>query len=174
MKCEKIVSSIYLYNELDEQERHQVDIHIDGCSSCKILFTQTSNQQLLIRKAGETPILAASPERIKRNIMQAIVGTKRNWFDEIILIVNQYLLRASLVVASILLTAFFFSELSADYTRTPLNSTYTASSGIRLNTPKFLKDHIKRREATNQVSFYDCLKQSDCDFLKNLKTNKNL
>ena len=106
--------------------------------------------------------------------MQAIESTHRNLLDEVISIITSYWLRASLAVASMLLTAFFYMEFSDGYSKTPLNSTYSASSGIRLNTPKFLKDHIKRRESTNQVSFYDCFKQSDCDFLKNLKTNKNL
>ncbi len=172
MKCKKIELSIYLYSELNERERHQVDTHINGCSSCKALFVQVNNQRSIIHKLAEAPVLSATPERIKRNIMQAIESSKRNWFDEIILMVNQYWLRISLAVASTLLAGVFFAELSTDYSRTAFNST-SVSSNIRLNTPKFLKDHVERRGSTNQVSFYDCLKQSDCDFLKNLKTNKN-
>jgi predicted anti-sigma-YlaC factor YlaD len=172
MKCEKIESLIYLYNELDKQQRHQVDMHLSGCSSCKALFGQVNDQYSMIRNIGEMPIVAESPERIKRGIMQAIESSKKNLLDEIISIVTAYWLRVSLSVASILLAGFFFVELSVVYSRTTVNSTYSVSSTY-LNTPKFLKAHVKRRESSNQVSFYDCLKQGDCDYLKNLKTDKN-
>jgi predicted anti-sigma-YlaC factor YlaD len=173
MKCKKIESLIYLYNELDEGEKHQVDTHMDGCSSCKDLLAQVIDQHSLIRRVVEIPILAASPERIKRNILQAIESNKPTWLDKINAMVSFYWLRTSLAVASILLVGFFFVEFSADYSLPTINATYN-STNIPLNTPKFLQAQVKRRESTHQISFYDCLKQSDCDFLKNLKPNKSL
>ncbi|MBL7872660.1 MAG: zf-HC2 domain-containing protein [Cyclobacteriaceae bacterium] len=171
MKCAKIESLIYLYNELDEREKLYVDVHKDGCASCRSLFVQRGQQHIWIREVGAMPVLAASPPRIKRNIMQAIEANKENSFTEIINIVTMYWLRASLAIASILIAGLFFAQRSADYSRTVLNSTNSVSNGIRLNTPQFLKAHLKRRESANQISFYDCLKQSDSEFLKNLKAN---
>jgi len=172
MKCDEIESLIYLYNELDEQERYQVDTHVKDCASCKTFFVTLNNQHSLIQKASELPISAAYPERIKRNIMQVVERSNRNWMEELFSIATSYWLRASLAVASILLAGFFFVEFST-YSRISIPST-NATSSTYLNTSKFLKAHMERRESTNQVSFYDCLKQSDCDFLKNLKPNKNL
>jgi uncharacterized membrane protein YgcG len=174
MKCKKIESFIYVYSELDEQEKQIVNTHVHGCLSCQALFAKINHQHSLIRKVGEMPVLADSPERIKRNIMQAIETRKENWFDTIISMVRIYWLRTSFAVASILLAGFFFTELSTDYSRTVINSNNSVLNNIRLNTPKFLKAHVDRRESTNQISFYDCLKHADCDFLKNLKLNKNL
>lgn len=173
MKCGKIESLIYLYYELDQQERHLVDMHMNECSSCKALFVKTSGQHSLIRKVGEMPLTARSPEQIKRNIMKAVESSNRNWFDEFVTIVTTHWIRAPLAVASMLLTGFFFVELSSDHSQMNIRSKYTASTTY-LNTSKFLEVQVKRRESVAQVSIYDCFKQKDCDFLKNLKTNKNL
>jgi predicted anti-sigma-YlaC factor YlaD len=173
MKCKKIESFIYVYNELDEKERNQVNTHLEGCLSCKALFAQLNHQYSMIRTVAEMPVFATSPERITRNIIQAIETTNENWFDKIVSILGTYWLRASLAVVSVLLAGFFFAELSTDYSGTVINSSNTASNNIKLDTPRFLKAQVKRR-ATNQISFYDCLKQPDCDLLKNHKTNKTL
>jgi predicted anti-sigma-YlaC factor YlaD len=174
MKCKKIESFIYVYNELDEKVRSQVNEHLEGCLSCKALFVEISHQQSLIRAVAEMPVFAASPERITRNIMQAIETSNESWFNKVVSILSTYWLRASLAVASVLLAGFFFAELSTDYSGTVINSSNTASNNIKLNTSRFLKAQVKRRESTNQISFYDCLKQPDCDLLKNHKTNKAL
>jgi predicted anti-sigma-YlaC factor YlaD len=174
MKCEKFEFLIYVYNELDEKERNQVDTHVQRCLSCNALFARINQQHALIRKVSEIPVFAASSQRVTKNIMQAIETSNENWFDKVVSILHTYWLRTSLAVASVLLTGFYFAELSTDYSGTVINSSHVVSNNIRLNTSKFLEAHIKRRETTNQISVYDCLKQSDCDFLKNLKTNKDL
>lgn len=172
MKCDKIESLIYLYPELNHHEKLTVDAHIRDCASCKTLYNQLHYQHLLIQKVKELPISAAFPDRIKRNIMRVVERPKRNWIEELFSNSRVYWLRTSMAMTSILLTGFFYTEFSTN-SQIPTHTPNTASN-IYLNTPKFMQAHIKRRESASQVSFYDCLKQRDCDFLTNLKTNKNL
>jgi anti-sigma factor RsiW len=174
MKCEKIETLMYVYNELDEKEKNQVNTHLAGCLSCKALFAEISHQHSIIRKVGLMPVFATSPVRITRNIMQTIETSNKSSIEKVVSIFSAFWLRAALAVASFLLTGFFFAELDAGYSRTAANSNNMTSNMIRLNTSKFLEAHKRRRETSNQISFYDCLKLSDCDYLKNLKTNKNL
>lgn len=173
MKCEKIESLLFLYTELTEDEKLRVDKHVQSCASCNSLFIRLTHQQQLIRQVAETPVLVGNSTRIKNSVMQAIVVSNKNWFQEFFETVKEFWLRTSMAFASILLVGFFFAELSTEYSCTKFNSTYSALSNVHLNTANFLKAHVDRRESTNQVSVYECLKQHDCEFLKNLKNKRN-
>lgn len=163
---------IYLYEELSPAERVQLDQHLLQCDECNKLMEQVLRQRTINRKAFVAREMK-NPSIITSNIMRAIQsGIKPSWPDRLATYLNEQWLRWTLTAISAALILFFIVEQQGGSGREGLKM--NDHSGSVLNTRSFLEAHRKVRARTSIASWYDCLKNNDCDeFGKTLKLRKN-
>jgi len=160
MNCKNIEELVFLYKELETNEKALIEKHIIDCSSCKELLMQANYQYKVISKAAEMPLISENPERIKFRIMKGIEPNQKiNLLDRIFLLFEYRWLQSTMGIVSIILIGFFVSEISSA-SNLAFNKSYKTDVAI-LNTQHFLQTYIKRRESPKTISLYDQIKNND-------------
>lgn len=160
MSCQKIEELIFLYREINPNEKVLVDKHVIGCKSCSQLLKQINLQNQFIGKVAEMPVRSDNSDRIKSMIMKGIEPKQSiNFIDRILFLFEHRWLQSAMGLVSIIFIAFFITEISSakEFRLEKSNQTNI----IRLDTQYFLKAFIKRRESPRTVSLYDQVKNSD-------------
>jgi len=155
MDCKEFEMNIYLYPELSEKERNQVDAHLHTCQHCSTLFQEVKHAQQLIQQAAEkkpTPLHAA---RLTGSIMSKIIQpAKPTWVERIDQLLlsqrSKYLLSIS---SSLLILAFFFQSFEDSLQTTGAKNESMVKSVI-LNA-KLFRDNFSHHKAKRAL-FADC------------------
>lgn len=169
MRCKDFEQEIYLYAELSQIERAQLDAHIRECAACKALFRLVSSTHELIAKTSTTKPELANHARLTSNIMQVVAKQKSqsaSWIDSLFI-------KYAMIAASLALLAVFGAEqlspISGYSKRIPVARTVT------LNSTVLMKATLDRKEnaETKKPSLYACVKSGDCNYtiIENFKKN---
>lgn len=166
MKCSDVEQSIYLYADLSESERKQVDEHVPKCAECKELFGHVSSTQLIVRGAAGLKPQVVNHGKLTSNIIQAIqseskqAGVFTKFFEGLFI-------RYAFVAASMILAILFFVEQQYEINipGQPATGQAMQSKSATLNSSAILKDVIKKRETKKTErtsSLYACVKSGEC------------
>ena len=112
MKCTEIERMIYLFGELEENERRMVNQHIATCISCEKLHERQQEYRSAIKKfAATSPI--ANKGRLTDQIMAAIEKKEtRSHVDLLERVLLTSPAKFSLAAVSLFLFMFFISEIN--------------------------------------------------------------
>jgi len=124
----------------------------------------------LVLQAAQVQIEIRNAAHLTNKIMLAIQPKPRASWWSLFETRSLFIPRLAAGVAASLLVIFFAAEFFQE--NIPKTTFSKINKGAStLNTSRFLTTHWKRKEITmGTVSFYNCLKQNDCDF-KKFKTN---
>lgn len=173
MKCSEYEKLIYLYWELSDDEKLELDTHISSCASCSASFAQIQRDRSMVDK-----LMKRIPDEFKNEnpflTSKVITAIQRESEKAKISIIEQFLpvfsfrpLRYALAVASLAIVVFFLVEID------PINHTKNAVSmykqrqvieTVQLNSSAFrerIKNSIRNPEAqaASAFSFAGCLKE---------------
>lgn len=161
MKCKDFEQDIYLYSELSEPERKQIDAHIQECTACKELFQLVASAKTLVAKASRVTPEVANHGRLTSNIMQALHIRQKN---SSVLSFNSFFVKYAMVATSLILVAMFVVEQQSG---TIPQKTTPVTETVTLNSASLTKAFLDRKEKGEPVktSFYACVKSGDCNNL---------
>jgi hypothetical protein len=167
MECEKF---IFLYKELNAEEKEKLDAHLAICNSCGKIFEQTQQHRTVVQHVlkhvpekfeNENPFLTAK-------ILSAIQAKKaESVLEKSLPILRFSLVRYSMALISIMLLVTFLVEIQptqniaglvARYRQLPVTKT------VRLNSQTFheqIRDAVKKnkRPATSSFSIAACFNE---------------
>jgi hypothetical protein len=166
MRCVKYERLIYLFSELDPQDKTTLQSHMESCSSCQVLFRQVRDERDLFKQVY-TPGAAADVD-LAEKIMRAIPEkstTPLNVVDKIFDIIAGRGVRYAMAAASAVLIVFFISELSWRPESAHLVYEHDASPGdVKFDSDVFyepVKETLtfSRQEiSSSRLSLYECLR----------------
>ena len=173
MMCSECEKLIYLYKELDDHEKRQLDTHISSCVSCSALFAKVQKEQSVVDE-----IMKQVPGKFKNEnpflTSKVMTAIQRESEKRGISIIEQFLpvfgfrpLRYALAVVSLIIIVFFLVEIDpvsqtknvvSFYKQMPIRET------VRLNSSAFrerIKNSIRNpeAEAASSFSFAGCLNE---------------
>lgn len=163
MKCNDFEEAIYLYPELSEAKRKQVDAHLQECQACRELFACVSTTQHIVARVAHTKPQPAHHSRLTSNIMQAVnqqQNQKSIWL-------NSLFVRYAMVAASIALIVLFGIEQMEP---NEFNKGMPVAGAVVLESTSISKTFLNRKKKSeNRPSLYACAKSGECDnvFIKN-------
>jgi predicted anti-sigma-YlaC factor YlaD len=164
MKCTDFEEAIYLYLELSEEKRKQVDAHLHECRECRELFAFVSTAHRVVTRAAHTKPQPEHHSRLTSNIMQA-VNQQQNQKS---IGLNSLFVRYAMVAASLSLVVLFGTEQLRSH---EFNKRTPVARAVVLESTSISQIFLKGKEKSeNRLSLYACAKTGDCDnvFIKNL------
>jgi anti-sigma factor RsiW len=169
MKCNDYKKMIYLFNELSESEKKQVQQHIADCPACYEAFDLVQNQNKIIKQAFKR---SGGPEInsvLTNRIMHAIEKTteKPALADRIVASIQSHFVRYSFAAVSLLLIASFVAEtqLVDQYQVTAsVNNIGHAEKTIELNSKLFLENYRQNSDNRSageltRISVLRCIRE---------------
>lgn len=164
MKCADFEQGIYLYKELNALEKKNVDDHVQGCESCRELFSQVKQTEVMLSLAAAINPQPGNFSRLTSNIMQAIKKPgNRNapWIQGLIL-------RYAMVAISLTLIVAFGVESFS--TAGPVAKSYSSTKTVTLNSVPAAEAYRSKKEQIPKPSLYACVKNGECHtLLENFK-----
>ncbi len=167
MKCSKSEKLIYLYYELDPDERSALDRHLATCEKCRALLAEVQTYQQTVQHQPSSP--AATSERLTERIMNAVIASQRKTEssrgDFLAVFTNHYLSRTAFAALSLLLVSAFITELNHPSLGTTSQSMEYASASIKsveLNSQTFTSDSLSKKSfATTLAACLSICKNND-------------
>jgi len=155
MSCKEFEMKIYLYPELSEKERKQVDAHLQTCQSCSALFQEVKQAQQLIHQVAEIKPIPIHAARLTGSIMSTIMQpAKLTWHERI----NDILLSAKskyvLSFSSSLLILIFFIQSVEDFPPTKMDKNESLTNTVILNA-KLFRENFSHNKVKHAL-FADC------------------
>jgi len=172
MSCSNVRKCIYLFDELEEEERARVNHHFATCPACQGVYQRVRNEKDILKRALVTPPGNMNSARLTANIMAAINHEEEDERSSLFDLAVGYLLskpmQYSLATLSLLLGLVFFAEYNQPM---PLRSiapqvqTKQRAAGVALNSKMFYQEFTRMRQSgitTKALSIYQCLQT--CQF----------
>jgi hypothetical protein len=167
MKCSDVEKLIYLFDELEERDRTEVQRHIASCLACGELYQRTRIEKDLLRQTLLTrPFELPNHARLTSNIMAAIhqKGNERSSvFDLAFHFVFSKPVRYGLLTLSLFLGLSFFLQYN-ESARLPAYESYDHSNPgaatIELNSTSFYQEFNRLKQSgtgTTAFSLHQCL-----------------
>jgi hypothetical protein len=155
MSCKEFEIQIYLYPELSEKERRQVDAHLQTCIGCNALFQELKQTQELINQMAEKKPVPVHAARLTGSIMSKIMEpVKPTWYEW----VNDLLLSKKskyvLSITSSLLLVVFFAQSLLDSPQIKMDNNDPFTNSVILNA-KLFRDNFSRNR-NKRALFADC------------------
>lgn len=168
MSCSKWQESIYLYDELTDKERRELEDHVQECTACiELLAEVRQTQELVARAATFQPVLRDS-ERLTQKIMVAVSPAPHHesW---LVTMANHLFTRYALAACSFVLAGFFVYEQQSTSKRpgSVAAATSTTTTDVILDTSSFMKTVKQDRQGKGsapKVSLYACAMTKGCDY----------
>jgi hypothetical protein len=113
MRCARYNKLIYLYDELEGNEKKDVDAHLQTCQHCRFYFEQQQSEQRFLKSIFRSPSMPVD-SLLTNRIMAAIPMKSIRKIDSIELtfgFLQRSSIRYALASISVLLCVFFISEL---------------------------------------------------------------
>src|SRR5258708_18034624 len=164
MICSNVRKCIYLFDELEEEERARVNRHIASCPACQGVYQRVRNEKDILKRALVTPPDNEISPRLTANIMAAINHEEDERPSLFILAVGYLLskpIRYALATLSLFLGLFFFTEYNQPVRSIAVKvQTKQRVAGVALNSAMFYKEFNRMRQSgitTKALSIYQCL-----------------
>ena len=155
MNCRDFEMKIYLYAELSEGERTQVDAHIETCQRCSTLFQEVKQAQELVHQVAGEKGVPRHAAQLTASIMSAITQpAKPTWYawvnDLLRSRESNYVLSA---LSSVLILVFFIQSIG-DSPRIRIDNNESLANSVILNA-KLFRDNFSHNRAKHAL-FADC------------------
>jgi len=152
MRCRRSEKLIFLYNELDSDERLRLDQHVATCENCRLLLEKVLENQQNIQQVMTPPL--SSDARLTDKIMNEVIAANRKSNasrSRFIPTLSGYKLsRIGLAALSILLIVGFIAEFNRPIVNEPVYThTQPERNTIELNTTAF--NTIRRQDSLSQT-----------------------
>ncbi len=166
MICSNVRKCIYLFDELEEEERARVNRHIASCPACQGVYQRVRNEKDILKRALVTPPDNEISTRLTANIMAAINHEEDERPSLFILAVGYLLsqpMQYGLATLSLFLALFFFTEYNQPFplrSMAPQVQTKQRTAGAALNSATFYQEFTRMKQSgitTKTLSIYQCL-----------------
>jgi anti-sigma factor RsiW len=162
MNCNEFEEKIFTYKELSEDERAQVNAHIQRCVNCSKLMDQVKEINRVVLKAQASTPLPKNVSALTQRIMDSLPRAEPTFWWQIEESFNNVWLHYSLRAASMVLVAFFVFET----VQSPMQLTKVLiqRSKVQLDSRAFVRRHQQNRTAPKTMTYfarYQKMKQSD-------------
>jgi len=169
MKCSDCEKLIYLYKELDSNERQKLEAHLLSCTSCSARFEQFQKNQMMISAAvkdvpgkfkNENPFLTA---KIMSAIQKDAERTKVSIIERFLPVFRFQPLRYAFALISFALIVMFVVEIDPAYQTKSVVSFYRQipiKKTVQLNSRVFaesVRNSIRSNQSQPSFSFAGCL-----------------
>ena len=87
MKCEEAEMNVYLYPELSETERAALNLHLQSCEACSLLFQSLEVHNLKIKQVAAAPENPPHAALLTHKIMEGIQGPEKShgsWIENLL------------------------------------------------------------------------------------------
>ena len=162
MSCKKHEESIYLYDELTQDERTFLNHHLKGCAACAALFQRMHELQSVVKDVADRKATVRDASLLTHKIMSALPKEKAT-VSPVVVLMNSLFTRYAFGAVSLVLIFFFVNEQQRTIPLPGNAITQTKDkAGIALDTNAFMKALTQEQPAAN--SLYLCVKGNQCDF----------
>jgi hypothetical protein len=168
MNCREAENRIYLFRELSEKEKREVDQHIANCESCRLILQSTQRIDLLLKRANNIRVQPRNPELLTQRIMTSIKKREahQTLLSTFIQYVESHFVKYSFAALSIFLVAVFVKEYSQKEVFLHKNLTVKQGNPI-LSMPQIRENYRARKQRKEEpVSHYA--------YYKKLYSNKSI
>lgn len=157
MNCEKIREDIFLYDELSPLDKRAVDVHVSGCKTCEMVFSDHRRAQSLVHEVAQVQLRPSNSARLTSQVMDAI-GKRQRQSSSTGEGRGYRLLRLAMTTCSIALVIVFVNQ----HLSSPGDLQHTAEAKTTvLNTATMLRQLHSADRAEPQV-WYSCARQTEC------------
>jgi hypothetical protein len=165
MTCDDYKKMIYLFIELDEAQKQQLQRHIRDCDSCHQLLQTIQRQHRLVSSAFRSEIPEYHPG-LTNKIMEAI-DTKPGTisiFDTVFASMQNNFIRCSLAAASLLLVVMFTIQTFSNEQNNiaEVNATENKEAKTVHFDSKLFLENFKQSKKDGQLtglSMLDCIRE---------------
>src|SRR6185295_13577672 len=111
MKCSETEKLIYLFDELEESDRAEVQRHIASCLACQELYQRTRIEKDILRKTLlSRPHELPNHARLTSNIMAAIQRQRTERVSVLDAVFHSLSVKYGLLILSLFLGISFFLQ----------------------------------------------------------------
>jgi predicted anti-sigma-YlaC factor YlaD len=161
MNCNECEEKVFTYKELSDDERVQVNAHLQECIDCGKLMDQVKELNYIILKAKASTPLPKNASALTQRIMESLPRVERTFWQLIIESFNNTWLQYSLRIASMVLVVFFVFETVQNPMQ--LTKALVHQSKIELNSSAFVRRYQQNRTSPKTITYfarYQKIKQS--------------
>lgn len=159
MSCKDFEQEIYLYKELNAFEKKNVDDHVQDCESCRELFSQVQQTEVMLSLAATIKPRPENFSKLTSDIMQSVKKPEKQsapWIQGVIL-------RYALVLTSLLLIIAFSVESFS--TSESVTKSSSSTKTVTLNSVSVAESYRNKKEQRSKSSLYACVKNGECHTL---------
>jgi hypothetical protein len=162
MDCSDYTKLIYLFDEINQDEKQKLTRHLQTCKACLHLFEQRSIDQNILSEVFRAP--AVDEKVLTARIMRSIEekDIRVSLLDRLVGAFDLVPVRHAFVVISVFIVGFFISEYNA--VPADLRTTVTQAGGVKevtLSPALFEKFQTalkaKPDVSSNNLSLLDCI-----------------
>lgn len=164
MECVKSKKLIYLFDELNDNEKLLLDQHMKTCENCRKLLIEVKSNRRFFQQVMSPPINTS--EQLTDNIMNEVIKAKRETSvgRDPFPILNRLYVRFAFAAVSLLLLITFVTEFNQRLVVEHHKDifTYRNSRTVRLNSSDFYNP--SNRDSVNRpslLSLANCIKACD-------------
>lgn len=187
MNCSTVEKWIYLFDELEEEDRASVNRHVASCLACQKIYLSVRNEKDILRRTLATTPGIANHARLTSNIMAAINRKDNQRYSGFDLAAWYFSkpMQYGLLTLSLFLGIFFFVQYSQP-NRLASGGSYTHSNQkaatVELNSTLFYQEFNRGKQAgirTTALSIHQCfqacqkLSTNECFVCKSRFTKLN-
>src|SRR5258706_2160749 len=164
MKCSTVEKWIYLFDELEEEDRASLNRHIASCLTCQKIYRRVRDEKDILRRTLVTAPDMTNHARLTANIMAAL-NREDNQRNSLFGLAAWYLskpVQYGLLTLSLLLGVFFFVQynqsIRLDSSRSYASSDQKAGT-VELNSTLFYQELNRTKQAgiIDALSIHQCL-----------------
>jgi len=155
MSCQDFETNIYIYSELSQKERDQLDVHLQTCLSCTALFSEVKHVQQMVNQVANEKIIPRHAARLTGDIMSGIIQTARPTLLERISapLLSRESKYALSFLSSVLLLVFCLQSFD-DSSQLKINTNESLTNTVILNAKLFRENFSHNKE--KRALFADC------------------
>ena len=166
MNCSTVEKWIYLFDELEEEDRARVNRHIASCPACQKVYLRVRDEKDILRRTLATPTDIANHARLTSNIMAAIrrEDSRRSSFFDLAAWYFSKPVQYSLLTLSLFLGIFFLVQYNQS-TRLASSGSYVhlnqLAATVELNSTLFYREFNRTKQpgiSTATFSVHQCLR----------------
>lgn len=172
MNCPEFKHDIFLYAELNSEEKTVVDRHLEECAACRELFQAVQGVQTLVKRVAAVQPEPRHAAGLTRKIMDRVrVESQAGLVTDVLRAwVSGAPLRSALAVVSLVLVMAFGAELLSDTKRLEGRA---EMQGSVINAALLKKSFVKRQE--RRPAYANCLSpvRGSANWKECIKSNLN-
>ncbi|GHN00896.1 hypothetical protein WSM22_23850 [Cytophagales bacterium WSM2-2] len=155
MSCKDFETNIYVYDELSQSERTQLDIHLKTCLHCSALFQEIKQVQHLVSSVASEKPQPPHAARLTGTIMTKITKpVSRSWIEHAYDFLVSQRARYALTALSSGLVILFCIQSFDDTTPVQKPQSASLANTVILNAKLFGENFSHNRE--KRALFADC------------------